>query len=118
MITWTPTAEPFCRYARRRRADRRQMIADAYRRATDPTSRKLADRLAEPWTGVLIATIEEAQAGDAAALEALLILAPDTVLQDFRSFRRLKKGLCRGNGARSRSIAGSGGGWCADKPTG
>lgn len=35
------------------------MIADAYQRAADPTSRKLADRLAEPWRGVRRETLAE-----------------------------------------------------------
>jgi hypothetical protein len=48
------------------------MLADAYRHADDPTSRHLADRLAEPWRGVLAATVREAQAGDDDALAALL----------------------------------------------
>ena len=79
MITWKPTAEPFCRYARRRRAARRRMIADAYQRAADPTSRKLADRLAEPWRGVLRLTLAEAGHGDAEALRWLQVCAPDRV---------------------------------------
>lgn len=82
MITWSPTTEPFCRYARRRRAARRRMIADAYQRAADPTSRTLADRLAAPWAGVLAATVREAQAGDDDALAALLVLAPDMMTQN------------------------------------
>ena len=80
MITWTPTAEPYCRYARRRRAARRRMIADAYQRADDPTSRKLADRLAEPWRGVLRLTLGEAEQGDAEALRWLQVCAPDMIL--------------------------------------
>ena len=82
MITWSPTAEPFCRYARRRRAARRWMLADAYRHADDPTSRHLADRLADPWAGVLAVTVQEAQAGDAEALAALCVLAPDLIAQN------------------------------------
>jgi hypothetical protein len=81
MITWSPVAEPFCRYARRRRAARRWMLADAYRHADDLTSRHLADRLGEPWRGVLAATVREAQAGDDAALAALRVLAPDLISQ-------------------------------------
>lgn len=77
MITWQRTAEPFCCYARRRRAARRRMIADAYQRAADPTSRKLADRLAEPWRGVLRLTLVEALQGDAEALRWLEVCAPD-----------------------------------------
>lgn len=79
MITWSPTAEPFCRYARRRRAARRRMIADAYQRAADPTGRKLADRLAEPWAGVLRLSLAEAEQGDAEALRWLEVCAPDRV---------------------------------------
>lgn len=79
MITWSPAREPFCRYARRRRAARRWMVLDAYRGATDPTSRTLADRLAAPWAGVLAATVREAQGGDDDALAALLVLAPDAL---------------------------------------
>jgi len=79
MITWSPTAEPFCRYARRRRAARRWMIADAYGRADDPTGRKLADRLAEPWRGVLRLTLAEAGQGDAEALRWLEVCAPDRI---------------------------------------
>ena len=90
MITWSPVAEPFCRYARRRRAARRWMLADAYRHADDPTSRHLADRLADPWAGVLAVTVQEAQAvtvqeaqaGDAEALAALCVLAPDLIAQN------------------------------------
>ena len=82
MITWSPVAEPFCRYARRRRAARRWMLADAYRHADDPTSRHLADRLAEPWRGVLAVTVREAQVGDAEALAALCVLAPDLIAQN------------------------------------
>lgn len=78
MITWSPTAEPFCRYARRRRAARRWMLAAAYRHAGDPTSRHLAD----PWAGVLAVTVQEAQAGDAEALAALCVLAPDMIDQN------------------------------------
>ena len=81
MIPWSPTVEPFCRYARRRRAARRWMLVDAYRYADDPTSRTLADRLAAPWAGVLAATVREAQAGDDDALAALLVLAPDMIPQ-------------------------------------
>jgi hypothetical protein len=81
MITWSPVAETFCRYARRRRAVRRWMLADAYRHADDPTGRHLADRLGEPWRGVLAATVREAQAGDDDALAALLVLAPDMISQ-------------------------------------
>ncbi len=81
MITWSPTVELFCRYARRRRAARRWMLADAYRHADDPTSRHLADRLAEPWRGVLAATVREAQAGDDDAIAALCVLAPDMISQ-------------------------------------
>jgi hypothetical protein len=81
MITWSPVAEPFCRYARRRRAARRWMLADAYCHADDPTSRHLADRLAEPWAGVLAVTVREAQAGDDEALAALCVLAPDMIFQ-------------------------------------
>ena len=82
MITWSPAAEPFCRYARRRRAARRGLLADAYRHVDDPTSRHLADRLAEPWAGVLAVTVREAQAGDAEALAALCVLAPDMISQN------------------------------------
>ena len=82
MITWSPTSEPFCRYARRRRAARRWMLADAYRHADDPTSRRLADRLADPWAGVLAVTVREAQAGDDDALAALCVLAPDLIAQN------------------------------------
>lgn len=81
MITWSPAREPFCRYARRRRAVRRWMVVDAYRHADDPTSRTLADRLAAPWAGVLAATVREAQAGDDDALAALCVLAPDLISQ-------------------------------------
>lgn len=90
MITWSPTAEPFCRYARRRRAARRWMIADAYQRAADPTSRKLADRLAEPWRGVLRLTLAEAGHGDAEALKWLQVCAPDRV-ENLRTSGSLRK---------------------------
>jgi hypothetical protein len=53
------------------------MIANAYERADDPTSRKLADRLAEPWAGVLRLTLADALAGDAEALRWLEVCAPD-----------------------------------------
>lgn len=93
MITWSPTAEPFCRYARRRRAARRWMLADAYGRADDPTSRKLADRLAEPWRGVLRLTLAEAEHGDAEALAWLTVCAPDRVeiLRTSGSLRKTAK---------------------------
>ena len=55
------------------------MIADAYQRAADPTGRKLADRLAEPWRGVLRMTLAEAEAGDPEALHWLEVCAPDRV---------------------------------------
>ena len=55
------------------------MIADAYGRADDPTGRKLADRLAEPWRGVLRLTLAEAEAGDPEALHWLEVCAPDRI---------------------------------------
>lgn len=48
MTTWR-RSEPFCTYVARRRAARRRMLADAYRRAKNRTSRTLADKLARQW---------------------------------------------------------------------
>ncbi len=81
MTTWRRTAEPFCIYVARRRAARRRMLADAYRRAENRTSRTLADKLARQWridpTSVLATTMRDAQAGDAEALAWLEVCAPD-----------------------------------------
>lgn len=81
MTTWLRSAEPFCRFARRRRESRRRMLIDAYRRARNETSRKLADRLAAHWhfdpNTVMTATLADARAGDAEALEWLRVCAPD-----------------------------------------
>ena len=67
MSTWR-RSEPFCTYVARRRAARRRMLADAYRRAKNRTSRTLADRLARQWqfdpNQVMAATLMEAAAGD------------------------------------------------------
>jgi len=82
MTTWRHS-EPFCTYVARRRAARRRMLADAYRRAENRTSRTLADKLARHWridpTSVLATTMREAQAGDAEALAWLEVCAPDLV---------------------------------------
>ncbi len=81
MTTWRRSAEPFCIYAARRRAARRRMLADAYRRAANRTSRTLADRLARQWqfdpNQVMAATLREAEAGDAEAMAWLRVCAPD-----------------------------------------
>ena len=53
------------------------MIAAASQRADDPTSRKLAYRLAEPWSGVLRMTLADAEQGDEQALRWLQVCAPD-----------------------------------------
>lgn len=83
MTTWRHS-EPFCTYVARRRAARRRMLADAYRRAENHTSRTLADKLARHWridpTSVLATTMRDAQAGDAEALTWLEVCAPDLVL--------------------------------------
>lgn len=81
MTTWRRTGETFCTYVARRRAARRRMLADAYRRAKNRTSRTLADRLARQWqfdpNQVMAATLREAEAGDAEAMAWLRVCAPD-----------------------------------------
>ena len=80
MTTWR-RSEPFCTYVARRRAARRRMLADAYRRAKNRTSRTLADKLARQWqfdpNQVMAATLKEASAGNAEALAWLRVCAPD-----------------------------------------
>ena len=80
MTTWR-RSEPFCTYVARRRAARRRMLADAYRRAKNRTSRTLADKLARQWrfdpNQVMAATLKEAAAGNAEALAWLRVCAPD-----------------------------------------
>lgn len=81
MTTWRRTGETFCTYVARRRAARRRMLADAYRRAANRTSRTMADRLARHWridpTTVLAVALQDAAAGDTEARAWLEVCAPD-----------------------------------------
>lgn len=76
MTTWR-RSEPFCIYVARRRAARRRMLADAYRRAKNRTSRTLARQWQFDPNQVMAATLMEAAAGDAEALAWLRVCAPD-----------------------------------------